>query len=116
MLYSLTLEDPDVLASSTEFLTVLITALPYEMRNDLPALIKYLLKLTNARNSAANTIKVRVLSLKLLDLISRTYDNYELLPMKQNVLNELDNALDDNKKYVRKMAVHCRNQWFTLVN
>ncbi|ORX61054.1 hypothetical protein BCR36DRAFT_408034 [Piromyces finnis] len=116
MLYALTLEDSSVLVSSLEFLIVLTSALPNELRSDLFILIKYLLRLTKAKNSLAYTIKVRVLSLRFLDLISKTYDNYELLPMKQNVINELDCVLDDNKKYVRKMAVHCRNQWFTLVN
>jgi len=114
MLYSLTFENSEVLASSLEFLTVFVDTLPAELRSDLRTLVKYLLKLTKVNSSNSNTIKVRVLSLRLLDLISKIYDDAELLPIKQTVLNELDDALDDNKKYVRKMAVHCRNQWFTI--
>ena len=114
MLYALTFENSEVLISSLEFLTVFVNALPVELRSDLRALVRYLLNLTKANSSNSNTIKVRVLSLRLLDLISKTYEDIELLPIKQTVLNELDAALDDNKKYVRKMAVHCRNQWFTI--
>jgi len=114
MLYALTFQNSEVLTSTLEFLTVFVDALPAELRSDLRTIVRYLLRLTKVNSSNSNTIKVRVLSLKLLDLISKTYDDVELLPIKQTVLNELDDALDDNKKYVRKMAVHCRNQWFTI--
>ncbi|ORY75562.1 hypothetical protein LY90DRAFT_502110 [Neocallimastix californiae] len=114
MLYALTLPNAEVLSSSIEILSVIVKIEPNELKNDLTTLVEFLLKLTKARNSPSNTIKVRVLSLRLLDLISTMYESYLLLPIKQTVLNELDSALDDNKKYVRKMAVHCRNQWFTL--
>ncbi|ORX84015.1 ARM repeat-containing protein [Anaeromyces robustus] len=116
MLYSLTLPNSEVLSSSIEFFSIYVSTLPSELKDDLITLIKYLISLTKAKNNPHNTIKVRVLSLKLLDIISKSYESYELLPIKQTVLNELDNALDDNKKYVRKMAVHCRNQWFTIIN
>lgn len=58
--------------------------------------------------------KIRVISLKCLQLYVYNFPLYKLIPHKQNVTNCLMECLDDHKRIVRQQAVETRSAWILL--
>ncbi|THU86243.1 ARM repeat-containing protein [Dendrothele bispora CBS 962.96] len=77
-----------------------------------PSLVNTMLK--NSLLQEMPSVKVRISALKYLGVIPDIVRSDVLLPLKVHVIKELDKALDDPKRLVRKEAVDARTSWFKL--
>ncbi|KAF9953728.1 hypothetical protein BGZ65_004497, partial [Modicella reniformis] len=100
-------------SSTIETFQIITKDAPGLMTEHLSTLIPLLLSLTNATDPA-NTMKVRITALKCLEAQPKSLPFTALRPYKTRVLKELEKALDDRKRLVRREAVECRSQWFAL--
>ncbi|KAG9326737.1 hypothetical protein KVV02_008627 [Mortierella alpina] len=113
LVHSLSFPDPELKASTIETFQIITKDAPGLMAEHLSALTPLMISLTNA-NDPANTMKVRITALKCLGAQPKSLPFTALRPYKSQVLKELERSLDDPKRSVRREAVECRSQWFTL--
>ncbi|KAF9116754.1 hypothetical protein BGX27_011068 [Mortierella sp. AM989] len=113
LVHSLTFPDPDLKASTIETFQIITKDAPGLMADHISTLTPLLISLTNAEDTA-NTMKVRIAALKCLGAQPKALPFTALRPYKARVLKELERSLDDRKRLVRREAVECRSQWFTL--
>ncbi|KAF9960367.1 hypothetical protein BGZ72_007172 [Mortierella alpina] len=113
LVHSLSFPDPELKASTIETFQIITKDAPGLMAEHLPTLTPLMISLTNAKDPA-NTMKVRITALKCLGAQPKSLPFTALRPYKTQVLKELERSLDDRKRSVRREAVECRSQWFTL--
>lgn len=113
LVHSLSFPDPELKSSTIETFQIITKDAPGLMADHLSTLTPLLISLTNA-NDPANTMKVRIAALKCLGAQPKSLPFTALRPYKTQVLKELEKSLDDRKRLVRREAVECRSQWFTL--
>ncbi|KAF9984837.1 hypothetical protein BGZ75_003593 [Mortierella antarctica] len=113
LVHSLSFPDPELKASTIETFQIITKDAPGLMAEHLSALTPLMISLTNAKDPA-NTMKVRITALKCLGAQPKSLPFTALRPYKTQVLKELERSLDDRKRSVRREAVECRSQWFTL--
>ncbi|KAG0348406.1 hypothetical protein BG004_005247 [Podila humilis] len=113
LVHSLSFPDPELKSSTIETFQVITKDAPGLMAEHLATLTPLLISLTNAQEPA-NTMKVRIAALKCLAAQPKALPFTALRPYKPQVLKELEKCLDDRKRTVRREAVECRSQWFTL--
>ncbi|KAF9359838.1 hypothetical protein BGX26_011306 [Mortierella sp. AD094] len=113
LVHSLSFPDPDLKSSTIETFQIITKDAPGLMADHLSTLTPLLISLTNTEDSA-NTMKVRIAALKCLGAQPKALPFTALRPYKARVLKELEKSLDDRKRLVRREAVECRSQWFTL--
>ncbi|KAG0281713.1 hypothetical protein BGZ95_000053 [Linnemannia exigua] len=113
LVHSLSFPDPELKSSTIETFQIITKDAPGLMAEHLSTLTPLLLSLTNAKDPA-NTMKVRTAALKCLGAQPKSLPFTALRPYKAQVLKELEKCLDDRKRIVRREAVECRSQWFTL--
>ncbi|KAG0005423.1 hypothetical protein BGZ79_004840 [Entomortierella chlamydospora] len=113
LVHSLSFPDPDLKSSTIETFQIITKDAPGLMADHLSTLTPLLISLTNTEDSA-NTMKVRIAALKCLGAQPKALPFAALRPYKARVLKELEKSLDDRKRLVRREAVECRSQWFTL--
>jgi len=76
---------------------------------NIDSLVPILLEFTMFKTSK----KIRIIALQCLMEITKLPYN-TIHRHKTDIINHLANALDDNKREVRAVAVKCRGAWFTL--
>ncbi|KAI7907118.1 Dos2-interacting transcription regulator of RNA-Pol-II-domain-containing protein [Cokeromyces recurvatus] len=81
-----------------------------QVRTILPSLLALL------QETANNPIRVRVGALACLAEFPGSIAKDILKPHVNYVIRELRTSLDDKKRIVRKEAVECRSQWYTVIN
>ncbi|KAF9215555.1 hypothetical protein BGZ59_001005 [Podila verticillata] len=113
LVHSLSFPDPELKSSTIETFQIITKDAPGLMAEHLATLTPLLISLTNAQEPA-NTLKVRIAALKCLGAQPKSLPFTALRPYKAQVLKELEKSLDDRKRLVRREAVECRSQWFTL--
>ncbi|KAH7056582.1 Dos2-interacting transcription regulator of RNA-Pol-II-domain-containing protein [Linnemannia elongata] len=113
LVHSLSFPDPELKASTIETFQIITKDAPGLMAEHLSTLTPLLVSLTSAKDPA-NTMKVRSAALKCLGAQPKSLPFTALRPYKTQVLKELEKCLDDRKRVVRREAVECRSQWFTL--
>ncbi|KAI1316679.1 hypothetical protein EDD11_009635 [Mortierella claussenii] len=113
LVHSLSFPDPELRSSTIETFQIITKDAPGLMAEHLSTLIPLLISLTNA-SDPANTMKVRIAALRCLGAQPKSLPFTALRPYKIQVLKELEKSLDDRKRLVRREAVECRSQWFTL--
>ncbi|KAF8982331.1 hypothetical protein BGZ46_001445 [Entomortierella lignicola] len=113
LVHSLSFPDPELKSSTIETFQVITKDAPGLMVDHLSTLTPLLISLTNTEDTA-NTMKVRIAALKCLGAQPKALPFTALRPYKTRVLKELEKSLDDRKRLVRREAVECRSQWFTL--
>ncbi|KAF9315046.1 hypothetical protein BG003_003547 [Podila horticola] len=113
LVHSLSFPDPELKSSTIETFQIITKDAPGLMAEHLATLTPLLISLTNSQE-AANTMKVRIAALKCLGAQPKSLPFTALRPYKAQVLKELEKSLDDRKRLVRREAVECRSQWFTL--
>ncbi|KAF8933133.1 Dos2-interacting transcription regulator of RNA-Pol-II-domain-containing protein [Dissophora ornata] len=113
LVHSLSFPDPELKASTIETFQIITKDAPALMAEHLSTLTPLLVSLTNP-SDPANTMKVRIAALKCLAAQPKSLPFTALRPYKTQVLKELERSLDDRKRPVRREAVECRSQWFTL--
>ncbi|KAF9913342.1 hypothetical protein EC991_000104 [Linnemannia zychae] len=113
LVHSLSFPDPELKSSTIETFQIITKDAPGLMAEHLSTLTPLLISLTNAKDPA-NTMKVRTAALRCLGAQPKSLPFAALRPYKTQVLKELEKCLDDRKRIVRREAVECRSQWFTL--
>ncbi|KAG0210627.1 hypothetical protein BGX28_009152 [Mortierella sp. GBA30] len=113
LVHSLSFPDPELKSSTIETFQIITKDAPGLMAEHLSTLTPLMISLTNAKDPA-NTMKVRIAALKCLGAQPKSLPFTALRPYKTQVLKELEKSLDDRKRSVRREAVECRSQWFTL--
>lgn len=113
LVHSLSFPDPELKSSTIETFQIITKDAPGLMAEHLSTLTPLLISLTSAKDPA-NTMKVRSTALKCLGAQPKSLPFTALRPYKAQVLKELEKCLDDRKRVVRREAVECRSQWFTL--
>lgn len=113
LVHSLSFPDPELKSSTIETFQIITKDAPGLMAEHLATLTPLLISLTNAQEPA-NTLKVRIAALKCLGAQPKSLPFTALRPYKAQVLKELEKSLDDRKRLVRREAVECRSQWFSL--
>ncbi|KAF9334528.1 hypothetical protein BG006_001993 [Podila minutissima] len=113
LVHSLSFPDPELKSSTIETFQIITKDAPGLMAEHLATLTPLLISLTNSQD-LANTMKVRIAALKCLGAQPKSLPFTALRPYKAQVLKELEKSLDDRKRLVRREAVECRSQWFTL--
>ncbi|GJJ69980.1 DNA repair/transcription protein MET18/MMS19 [Entomortierella parvispora] len=113
LVHSLSFPDPELKSSTIETFQIITKDAPGLMADHLSTLTPLLISLTSAQDPA-NTMKVRMAALKCLGAQPKSLPFTALRPYKSQVLKELEKSLDDRKRLVRREAVECRSQWFTL--
>ncbi|KAF9182984.1 hypothetical protein BGZ51_004321 [Haplosporangium sp. Z 767] len=113
LVHSLSFPDPELKSSTIETFQTITKDAPTLMADHLSTLTPLLISSTNAKDPA-NTMKVRMAALKCLGAQPKSLPFTALRPYKTQVLKELEKSLDDRKRPVRREAVECRSQWFTL--
>lgn len=113
LVHSLSFPDPELKSSTIETFQIITKDAPGLMAEHLATLTPLLISLTSSQD-LANTMKVRIAALKCLGAQPKSLPFTALRPYKAQVLKELEKSLDDRKRLVRREAVECRSQWFTL--
>ncbi|KAG0085141.1 hypothetical protein BGZ93_000833, partial [Podila epicladia] len=113
LVHSLSFPDAELKSSTIETFQIITKDAPGLMAEHLATLTPLLISLTNSQD-AANTMTVRIAALKCLGAQPKSLPFTALRPYKAQVLKELEKSLDDRKRLVRREAVECRSQWFTL--
>ncbi|KAG0328198.1 hypothetical protein BGZ99_005864 [Dissophora globulifera] len=113
LVHSLSFPDPDLRSSTIETFQIITKDAPSLMAEHLSTLTPLLIALA-CTSGPANTMKVRMAALKCLAAQPKSLPFTALRPYKTQVLKELEKSLDDRKRLVRREAVECRSQWFTL--
>ena len=84
----------------------LIESAPTTVISHIDSLVKLLLQLTRYQAS----MKVREKSVLTLERFC-TFPFRVLFPVRDVVVSELKQVLDDRKRIVRRAASRCRNEW-----
>lgn len=112
LLKSLELPNSDVRASALHTLIDTTEKNSKLIAEHAQALVPLLLELTKASNH--NTPRVRLLSLRLLQLFTLALPLNYCLQFRDDVINGLTRALSDNKRIVRKQCIDTRQSYFEL--
>lgn len=112
LIESLSLKDATLKVSTLETFTLAVSeaadVVAPQIRTILPPLLALL------EDTANNSIRVRVSALLCLSQFPSYISKDTLLPHVNYVLKQLKTPLDDRKRIVRKEAVDCRSQWYTI--
>merc|ERR1719450_973054 len=99
-------------AQITESTLVTILSVLGENKDDVieyvPSLLTRFLNLVTN-----NSMNIRILALKSLAILS-SCESHVVLPMRNDVIKKVRLALDDQKRLVRKEAIHCSNTWYLM--
>ncbi|RUP43855.1 hypothetical protein BC936DRAFT_136627 [Jimgerdemannia flammicorona] len=110
LIQSLSLPYPSLKIATLNTFYMATTDAPQVVAAHIQTLIPALLGLS--KMAEPNTMKVRIAALRCLAQYPSAL-RYDILhPYKTQVLLELGQALDDNKRLVRRHAVDCRARWF----
>ncbi|XP_055607018.1 MMS19 nucleotide excision repair protein [Uranotaenia lowii] len=109
LLKCLLIKDENAVIKTIHLISRFIQEEDVFFRDHLQTLIPQLTHL-----SVSNTkLKIRLVALECLLNVTK-YPPFLLLPYKQDVLLDLQKALDDHKRLVRTAAVAARLQWFLV--
>ena len=115
---TLKLNNTGMLVSVISTIEVLLTSLPEKTINYVSTLVPRFCELSTkkiiVRNAQVNTEEIRLKSLKCLLLIFTMLELHYTLPYRNSTLKALANALDDNKRTVRKLCSDVRQSLFVL--
>ncbi|RUS33413.1 Dos2-interacting transcription regulator of RNA-Pol-II-domain-containing protein [Jimgerdemannia flammicorona] len=114
LIQSLSLPYPSLKIATLNTFYMATTDAPQVVAAHIQTLIPALLGLS--KMAEPNTMKVRIAALRCLAQYPSAL-RYDILhPYKTQVLLELGQALDDNKRLVRRHAVDCRARWYTITS
>ncbi|KAJ7509674.1 ARM repeat-containing protein [Mycena galericulata] len=110
------LQIPDAQIRANVIETLLAAAAQQKTTHDVlaehaPALVRQMLGYTKAR-SEITSARIRISALRYLGVLPAVVRYDVLHPCKLDVLRELEEALDDPKRSVRREAVDAREVWF----
>ncbi|CAO3612092.1 unnamed protein product [Mucor hiemalis] len=112
LIESLSLEDATLKVSTLETFSLAVSeaadVVAPQIRTILPPLLALL------EDTSNNSIRVRVAALLCLSQFPSYISKDTLLPHVNYVVKQLKTPLDDRKRIVRKEAVDCRSQWYTI--
>lgn len=115
---TLKMNNTRMLVSVISTIEVILTSLPEKTINYVSTLVPRFCELATrkviARNIQVNTEEIRLKSLGCLLLIFTKLELHYTLPYKNSTLKDLANALDDNKRTVRKSCSDVRQSLFVL--
>jgi DNA repair/transcription protein MET18/MMS19 len=115
LLQAIELPDADVKAATISTLEITIAENAEVVKEHVAGVITRLLKAACMRGDEhGNTPQVRMRALRCIRAFPGRLRAELLLPYKRRVLKELQAALDDPKRAVRKEAVDTRVKWWAL--
>lgn len=112
LLQALDLPDTSALQETLSTFQLLIQIDSSIVEQHLGSLIPSLLKIACSEGFQASPT-ARAAALECLLAFSK-FPYHKVHPFKSSIVNDLRKALDDNKRFVRKAAVLCRNEWIVL--
>ncbi|KAJ3022175.1 mms19 nucleotide excision repair [Thoreauomyces humboldtii] len=121
LLCSLALPDADLKLATLDTLQALLGECAVAISGQISSVVAALLSIGTGTvagqpgNRSGDTMLVRIAALKTLGDLPRKFDYALLYPHKVAVLRQLNAALDDPKRAVRKEASAARNRWFLLL-
>ncbi|KAJ3440494.1 DNA repair/transcription protein met18/mms19 [Anaeramoeba flamelloides] len=99
-----------IIISFLEILKKLLKDPNSKIEKIISDLIPFILQNT----SFSNSMKVRIHSIQLLNLILFSFPKENILKFKKLIIEELKNPINDKKRKVRREARKCRNCWIMM--